>query len=54
MMDITFLLLRWLVIFTGYFLLGLSIGALISFVWISWRERKANKEFMRKVLSKRK
>lgn len=53
-MDIAVLLLHWLFIFTGYFLLGLSIGALISFVWISWRERKANKEFMREVLSKRK
>lgn len=53
-MDITFLLLHWLFIFIGYFLVGLSIGAIISFVWITWRERKANKEFMRKVLSKRK
>lgn len=53
-MDITFLLLRWLVIFVSYFLLGLSIGALISFAWITWSERKSNKEFMRKVLSKRK
>lgn len=53
-MDITILLLQWLVIFTGYFILGLSIGALISFVWITWRERKANKEFMREILSKRK
>ena len=53
-MDITFLLLRWLIIFTGYFLLGLSIGALVSLIWFSWRERKANKEFMREILSKRK
>lgn len=53
-MDITFLLLRWLVIFTGYFLLGLSIGAVISFVWFYWREKKADKEFMREILNKRK
>lgn len=53
-MDLTFLLLRWLVIFTSYFLLGLSIGALISFAWITWRERKANKEFMDHITSKRK
>jgi len=54
MMDITFLLLRWLVIFTGYFLLGLSIGALISFIWITLHERKKTKEFMNQILSKRK
>lgn len=53
-MDITLLLIRWLIIFTSYFLIGLSIGAIIGFAWISWRERKANKEFMRKALSKRK
>lgn len=53
-MDITFLLLRWLVIFTGYFLLGLSIGAVASFIWITWHERKISKEFMKEILSKRK
>lgn len=53
-MDITFLLLRWLVIFVSYFLIGLSIGAIISFAWFYWRERKASKEFMREILSKRK
>jgi hypothetical protein len=53
-MDLTFLLLRWLVIFTGYFLLGLSIGAILSFVWFSWRERRASKEFMKQIISKRK
>lgn len=53
-MDITLLLLRWLVIFVSYFLIGLSIGAIISFVWFCWRERKADKEFMREILKKRK
>jgi hypothetical protein len=53
-MDIAILLLHWLFIFTGYFILGLSIGALASFVWFSWRERKANKEFMDHITSKRK
>ena len=53
-MDITFLLLRWLAIFTGYFLIGLSIGAVLSFIWISWREKRANKQLMKEILSKRK
>jgi len=53
-MDITFLLLRWLAIFIGYFLLGLSIGSIISYAWIVWREKKINKEFMKEILNSRK
>jgi hypothetical protein len=53
-MDITFLLLRWLVIFTGYFLLGLSIGSVVSYAWIVWREKKIHKELMKEILSNRK
>ena len=53
-MDITFLLLRWLIIFSGYFLLGLSIGLTLSYVWFYYKENKANKKFMKEVLSKRK
>jgi hypothetical protein len=53
-MDITFLLLRWLVILTTYFLLGLSIGSVIAFLWVTWKDKKANKEFMREISSKRK
>jgi hypothetical protein len=53
-MDITFLLIRWLVIFTGYFLLGLSIGTILSYLWITWREKKPSKELMKEILSNRK
>jgi hypothetical protein len=53
-MDITFLLLRWLVILTTYFLLGLSVGSVIAFLWVTWKDKKANKDFMREILSKRK
>ena len=53
-MDITFLLLRWLIIFTGYFLLGLSIGTILAFIWYSYKEKKESKELMRELISKRK
>lgn len=53
-MDITFLLLRWLVILTSYFLLGLSIGSVVAFIWFTWKEKRATKEFMEHIVSKRK
>lgn len=53
-MDITFLLLHWLFIFVGYFLLGLSIGSIIAYSWIVWREKKIHKEFMKEILNSRK
>jgi hypothetical protein len=53
-MDITFLLLRWLVVFTSYFLIGLAFGSVLAFLWFSWKEKKATKEFMKHVTSKRK
>jgi hypothetical protein len=48
-MDITFLLLRWLVIFSGYFLLGLSVGSIAAYFWISWKEKKSHKEFLKEL-----
>jgi hypothetical protein len=53
-MDITFLLLRWLVIFTGYFVLGLAIGSILAYGWLAWRERKSTKEFMKEIYKYRK
>ena len=53
-MDITFLLLRWLFIFTAYFLLGLAIGSLIGYAWIVWKEKKLSRELMREILNNRK
>jgi hypothetical protein len=53
-MDITFLLLRWLVIFTTYFLIGLSIGSIAAYFWISWKEKKAHKQFMEELYKYRK
>ena len=53
-MDITFLLLQWLIILTGYFLLGLAIGSIVAFLWITWKEKRATKEFMDHLISKRK
>jgi hypothetical protein len=53
-MDITFLILRWLVIFTGYFLIGLGVGFTVSYIWFYFREKKAHKELMKEILSKRK
>ena len=53
-MDITFLLIRWLIILTGYFLLGLTIGSIVAFLWMTWKEKRATKEFMKYVTSKRK
>jgi hypothetical protein len=53
-MDITFLLLRWLAIFTGYFLIGLSVGSVVAYLWISWKEKKAQKQFMEELYKYRK
>jgi hypothetical protein len=53
-MDITFLLLRWLFIFTGYFLLGLTIGSVVAFLWISWKEKRNHKEFIKELYKYRK
>jgi hypothetical protein len=53
-MDITFLLLRWLIIFTGYFVLGLAIGSILAYFWYVWKERKASKEFMKELYKYRK
>ncbi len=53
-MDITFLVLSWLIIFSGYFLIGLSIGLVIAYVWITWRENKANKKFTEEIYKYRK
>jgi hypothetical protein len=53
-MDLTFLLLRWLVVFTAYFLIGLSVGSVLAFLWVTWKEKKASKEFMKHITSKRK
>lgn len=53
-MDITFLLLRWLFIFTGYFVIGLAIGSILAYIWLSWKERKTTKEFMKELYKYRK
>jgi hypothetical protein len=53
-MDITFLLLRWLVIFTSYFMIGLAIGSILAYAWLYWKERKATKEFMKELYKYRK
>jgi hypothetical protein len=53
-MDITFLLLRWLAIFTGYFVLGLAIGSFLAYGWLVWREKRIHKEFMKELYKYRK
>ena len=52
--DITFIILRWIVIFTTTFLLSFSITMIVGFFVMSWKEKKFNKQLMNEILKHRK
>jgi hypothetical protein len=53
-MDISFLILRWLIIFITFFLLGFSISMVIGYFVMVWKDKRQSKQLIEDILKYRK